>query len=54
MFKNKSDYGKQNAPNSKKCINPVFENWIMELRDDAVARDLQSKHTYTKVNKKKA
>ncbi len=29
--------------------NPVFEKWIMEWRDDAIARELQSKHTYTKV-----
>jgi hypothetical protein len=29
--------------------NPVFEKWIMEWKEDAVARELQSKHTYTKV-----
>lgn len=32
----------------QKCANPVFEEWLVELRDDAVARDLQSKHTFTK------
>lgn len=34
---------------AKVCANPVFESWLEELRNDAVARDLQSKHTYTKV-----
>jgi hypothetical protein len=52
MFKSRNNCGKQNASNSKKCINSVFEKWIMDWRDDAVARDLQSKHTFTKVNKK--
>ena len=33
----------------KSCSNPVFEKWIEEMRDDAIARELQSKHTFTKV-----
>ena len=37
-----------NKSGTKKCVNPVFEEWLVELRDDAIARDLQSKHTYTK------
>ena len=38
---------------AKTCPNPVFEDWLIELRDDAVAKDLQSKHIYTKVSKLK-
>lgn len=30
--------------------NPVFEEWLSELKEDAVARDLQSKHTFSKVS----
>lgn len=37
------------ANSSKNCINPLFEKWILDWRDDAVAKDLQSKHTYNKV-----
>ncbi len=42
---------KSNSSHKKqiKCVNPIFEKWLIELRDDAIARDLQSKHTYTKV-----
>jgi hypothetical protein len=36
-------------PKIKDCPNPVFEKWIVEMRNDAVARELQSKHTFTKV-----
>ena len=35
--------------NKPKCCNPIFEQWIKEWREDAVARDLSSKHTYSKV-----
>lgn len=49
MF-NKNKYTKSNGPKNKQpCVNPVFEKWIMELREDAIARDTQSKHTYLKV-----
>ncbi len=46
MFR-KNNNNKANS--SKNCINPVFEKWILDWRDDAVAKDLQSKHTYNKV-----
>lgn len=39
---------RNNKSKKTACANPVFEKWLVELRDDAVARDLQSKHTYTK------
>ncbi len=39
----------KNNNNKSKCANPIFEEWITEWRDDAIARDLQSKHTYNKV-----
>ena len=50
MF-NRNKYTKSNGlkNNKKPCINPVFEKWIVELREDAIARDTQSKHTYLKV-----
>ena len=31
------------------CANPVFEKWIEELRNDAMDRELKSKHSFTKV-----
>ena len=40
---------KKSSKKLKECANPVFEKWISEMRDDAIARDLQSKHTYTKL-----
>jgi hypothetical protein len=46
MFRKKNN---NKANSSKNCINPVFEKWILDWRDDAVAKDLQSKHTYNKV-----
>jgi hypothetical protein len=46
MFR-KNNSNKANS--TKNCINPVFEKWILDWRDDAVAKDLQSKHTYNKV-----
>jgi hypothetical protein len=42
-------YRTKSTKSKKGCVNPVFESWLEELRGDAVARDLQSKHTYTKV-----
>jgi hypothetical protein len=42
-------YRKNNPGAKKSCINPVFERWIVEWREDAIARDTQSKHTFTKV-----
>jgi hypothetical protein len=38
-----------NSSSKLTSANPVFEKWIMEWRDDAIAKELQSKHTYTKV-----
>jgi len=40
----KGDFSKKSTG-----ANPVFEQWINEWKEDAVARDLQSKHTYSKV-----
>ena len=50
MFR-KNNYinNKVSSSSSKSCINPVFEKWILDWKDDAVAKDLQSKHTYNKV-----
>ena len=45
--KKKSSSTKSNGP----CANPVFEKWISEWKENAVARDLNSKHTYNKVLK---
>ena len=39
---------KKQQQQQSSCVNPVFEKWIVEWRDDAIARDLQSRHTYTK------
>ena len=47
MFRKNNNNNKANS--SKNCINPLFEKWILDWRDDAVAKDLQSKHTYNKV-----
>lgn len=45
-----SKHAQYNKSTTKfKSANPIFEEWITEWRDEAVARDLQSKHTYTKV-----
>lgn len=32
------------------CANPVFEKWLTEWRDDAAARELQSRFIYNKVS----
>lgn len=48
---NSSSHSTKSTAYNKKCINSVFEKWIQDWRDDAVAKDLQSKHTYTKVIK---
>ena len=48
-FKKKTNYSSNSSDNKFKSANPVFENWISEWRDDAAARDLNSKHTYSKV-----
>jgi hypothetical protein len=37
----------------KACVNPVFEKWIEEWKMDAVAKELQSRFTYTKVFEQK-
>ena len=37
------------ASKSVHCVNPVFEKWIVEWRDEAAARELNSRHIYTKV-----
>ena len=43
-------YRKNNSSKPKQpCVNPVFERWIIEWREDAIARDLPSKHTLWKV-----
>jgi crossover junction endonuclease MUS81 len=50
MYKSSKNHGNSNNKRKQplKCPNPVFEEWISEWRDDAVAKDLQSKHSYTK------
>ena len=49
--KKKTNFSSNNTDSSNKfkSANPVFEKWISEWRDDAAARDLNSKHTYGKV-----
>ncbi|CAF0906643.1 unnamed protein product [Brachionus calyciflorus] len=42
-----SDRYKKNT-NKFKSANPVFEEWLSEIKEDAIAKDLQSKHTYSK------
>lgn len=44
------NYSNQNKRNKFNSANPVLEEWLTELKEDAVAKDLQSKHTYSKVN----
>lgn len=46
-------YSNSCKKNRFKSANPVFEEWLSDLKDDAVARDLHSKHTYSKVLLKK-
>jgi hypothetical protein len=52
--KNNSNSDK-NAKKTKKaktqvtCVNPIFEGWLIEWKEDAIAKDLQSRHTYSKV-----
>ena len=41
--------GAKSKKSADKCANPVFEKWISEWRQDAMVKDLQSKHTLTKV-----
>ncbi len=51
---NKKNIYKKNFSNSKSnksltpCANPVFEEWLTEWKNDAVARDLNSRHIFTK------
>ncbi len=47
MFRKGENYSKKSTG-----ANPVFEQWVSEWKEDATARDLQSKHTYAKVIKK--
>ena len=42
-------FKKKSASKSGPCANPVFDKWISEWKENAVARDLNSKHTYNKV-----
>lgn len=44
------NYSDQNKRKKFKSANPVFEEWLSELKEDAIAKDLQSKHTFSKVN----
>lgn len=44
-----ADRYKKNT-NKFKSANPIFEEWISEWKEDAIAKDLQSKHTFSKVS----
>ena len=34
----------------KSCPNPLFEKWLMELKDDAVRKESRLQYVYGKVN----
>lgn len=36
----------------KECANPIFEKWIIEWRDDAVAKNSKVQYVYSKVPSK--